>query len=54
MNQFAMLFEGDAVHLAVAALLLLMSVASWTVMLWKALLLWQADHRLPIERKAEA
>ena len=42
MNQLAMLLEGDAVHLAVAALLLLMSVASWTVMLWKALLLWQA------------
>jgi len=32
-------FQGDAVHQAVAGLLLAMSIASWSVMVWKALLL---------------
>ena len=35
----ALLIEGDGVSRAVAALLLLMSVASWVVILWKAWLL---------------
>ena len=35
----ALLLEGDGVSRAVAALLLLMSVASWVVILWKAWLL---------------
>lgn len=35
----ALLLEGDGVSRAVAALLLLMSIASWVVILWKAWLL---------------
>jgi len=35
----ALLLEGDAVSRAVAALLLLMSIASWVAILWKAWLL---------------
>jgi biopolymer transport protein ExbB len=36
------LFQGDAVHNAVALLLLLMSVGSWVVILWKSWLLRRA------------
>ncbi len=38
----AALFQGDAVHNAVALLLLLMSVGSWLVILWKSWLLRRA------------
>jgi len=38
-NPLAGAFQGDAVHQAVAGLLLAMSIASWSVMVWKALLL---------------
>jgi biopolymer transport protein ExbB len=39
MNALALLTEGDGVSKSVAALLLLMSIASWVVILWKAWLL---------------
>ena len=50
MNSWTVLLEGDAVHLAVALTLLAMSISSWTLMLWKILLLWHcgADVRLGI------
>ena len=38
----AALFQGDAVHNAVALLLLLMSVGSWVVIVWKSWLLRRA------------
>jgi biopolymer transport protein ExbB len=42
MNVLALISQGDAVTGAVAALLLLMSVASWVVIVWKAWLLRRA------------
>jgi biopolymer transport protein ExbB len=36
------MFEGDAVHKAVAALLLLMSLASWSIIFWKSFFLRSA------------
>ena len=39
MNPLAGAFQGDAVHQAVSVLLLAMSVASWSVILWKLWLL---------------
>ena len=39
MNALALLTEGDGVSKSVAALLLVMSIASWVVILWKAWLL---------------
>ena len=39
MNFLVSAFQGDAVHQAVSALLLAMSVASWSVIVWKVLLL---------------
>lgn len=47
MNLLAWYAQGDAVSRAVAWLLLLMSVASWAVMLWKAWLLRRASTDLP-------
>jgi len=41
-NILGAMFQGDAVHNAVAGLLLLMSVASWVVIVWKAWLLQRA------------
>ncbi len=41
-NILSAMFEGDAVHNAVAGLLLLMSVASWVVIVWKTWLLQRA------------
>ena len=41
-NILSAMFQGDAVHNAVAGLLLLMSVASWVVIFWKAWLLQRA------------
>ncbi|HQR97282.1 MULTISPECIES: MotA/TolQ/ExbB proton channel family protein [unclassified Polaromonas] len=42
MNVLALMIQGDAVTGLVAALLLLMSVASWVVIVWKAWLLKRA------------
>ena len=42
-----LLAQGDAVSRFVAAALLLMSVASWVVILWKSALLWRARRHLP-------
>jgi biopolymer transport protein ExbB len=42
MNPAALLDAGDGVSRAVAALLLLMSVASWVIILWKSYLLFRA------------
>ena len=36
----AAMLDGDAIHLAVALTLLVMSISSWTLMLWKIALLW--------------
>ncbi len=44
MNAFDLLLQGDTVSKVVALVLLAMSVASWVVILWKALLLLRA-HR---------
>ena len=41
-NVLGTLFQGDAVHNTVAGLLLLMSVASWVVIVWKIWLLQRA------------
>lgn len=41
MTMWAAWMEGDAVHLAVALTLLLMSTISWALILWKTLLLWR-------------
>jgi biopolymer transport protein ExbB len=41
-NILGAMFQGDAVHNTVAGLLLLMSVASWVVMVWKTWLLQRA------------
>ena len=41
-NILSAMFQGDAVHNAVAGLLLLMSVASWVVIFWKIRLLQRA------------
>lgn len=41
-NILSAMFQGDAVHNAVAGLLLLMSVASWVVIAWKTWLLQRA------------
>ena len=41
-NILSAMFQGDAVHNAVAGLLLLMSVASWVVIVWKIWLLQRA------------
>ncbi len=43
----ALLTEGDALSRLVALVLLLMSVASWVVLLWKAGLLWRIRRSLP-------
>ena len=43
MNILALITQGDAVTSLVAALLLLMSVASWVVIVWKAWLLRRAS-----------
>ncbi len=44
MNAFELLRQGDAVSTSVALVLLLMSVGSWVVILWKAWMLLRA-HR---------
>lgn len=44
MNAFTALLHGDAVSVAVAVILLAMSVASWVVILWKARMLKRALH----------
>jgi len=44
MNALALLTEGDGVSKSVAALLLVMSIASWVVILWKAWLLKSANR----------
>ena len=36
------MLEGDAVHKAVAGVLLLMSLASWSIILWKSFFLRSA------------
>ena len=41
-NILGAMFQGDAVHNTVAGLLLLMSVASWVVIVWKTWLLQRA------------
>ena len=41
-NVLGTLFQGDAVHNTVAGLLLMMSVASWVVIVWKTWLLQRA------------
>jgi biopolymer transport protein ExbB len=41
-NILGAMFQGDAVHNTVAGLLLLMSVASWVVIVWKSWLLQRA------------
>ena len=41
-NILSAMFQGDAVHNTVAGLLLLMSVASWVVIVWKTWLLQRA------------
>jgi biopolymer transport protein ExbB len=43
----ALLSEGDLLSRLVALALLLMSVASWVVLLWKASLLWRIRRSLP-------
>ena len=42
MNILSAMFQGDAVHNTVAGLLLLMSIASWVVIVWKTWLLRRA------------
>lgn len=42
MNLGQLFLQGDAISRSVALLLLLMSVASWVVIFWKASLLWRA------------
>jgi len=42
MNILSAMFQGDAVHNTVAGLLLLMSIASWVVIVWKTWLLQRA------------
>lgn len=42
-----LLTEGDAISRAVALALLLMSVASWVVILWKTSLLWRVRRQMP-------
>ena len=44
MGATAALFRGDAVHAAVALLLLSLSVGSWVVIFWKTWLLQRAAH----------
>ena len=44
---FSLLTEGDAVGRAVALALLIMSVATWVLILWKTSLLWRASRSLP-------
>lgn len=46
------MFEGDAVHKALALLLLLMSLASWSIILWKSIFLGTA--RAGLERSIAA
>jgi biopolymer transport protein ExbB len=41
-NSLSAMFQGDAVHNTVAGLLLLMSIASWVVIVWKTWLLQRA------------
>ena len=43
----SLLTEGDAVSRAVALALLIMSVATWVLILWKTSLLWRASRSLP-------
>lgn len=52
MSAWQLLSQGDAVTRAVAALLLIMSVASWVVILWKAWLLRRASA--DVERSTAA
>ena len=47
MSPMQVLLGGDAVSVAVAVLLLLMSVASWVVIVWKSWLLYRASADLP-------
>lgn len=44
---FSLLTEGDAVGRAVVLALLIMSVATWVLILWKTSLLWRASRSLP-------
>ena len=44
MNILGLLLNGDAVSSGVAVLLLVMSVGSWVVIVWKGLLLWRAQR----------
>ena len=46
-NILSAMFQGDAVHNTVAGLLLLMSIASWVVIVWKTWLLQRAARKLP-------
>ena len=43
----SLLTEGDVVSRAVALALLIMSVATWVLILWKTSLLWRASRSLP-------
>ncbi len=43
----SLLTEGDAISRVVALSLLLMSVASWVLILWKTALVWRASLSLP-------
>jgi biopolymer transport protein ExbB len=52
MNPAAVLGQGDAVSVIVAATLLLMSIASWVVIAYKSWLLWRA--RQDVNRAASA
>lgn len=42
-----LLAQGDAISRLVAAALLLMSIVSWVLILWKSRLLWRARRHLP-------
>ncbi|NBX22437.1 MAG: MotA/TolQ/ExbB proton channel family protein, partial [Betaproteobacteria bacterium] len=42
MSPLQLLFQGDAVHTAVALILLSMSIAAWFVIFWKSWLLQRA------------
>jgi biopolymer transport protein ExbB len=43
----SLLTEGDAITRVVALALLIMSVATWVLILWKTSLLWRASRSLP-------
>jgi biopolymer transport protein ExbB len=46
MSHWASWLQGDAVHVAVSLVLLVMSIASWCLMVLKTLLLWRAGVNL--------